>query len=64
MREGDPPSVPVVRLHGDEVPVIFQAQQACWRTVGSGEAHRPGPPGRCGARADTEHCRQPRVDDA
>ena len=56
VREGDPPGVPVVELHGDEVPVIFQAQQACWRTEGSGEAHRPGPPADAGQRgADTRH---------
>ena len=50
VREGDPPSVPVVELHGNEVPVIFQAPQACWRRAGSGEAHGPGPPGRRGAK--------------
>lgn len=31
MREGDPPRVSVVELHGDEVPIILEAQQACGR---------------------------------
>lgn len=29
MREGDPARVSVIKLHGDQVPIILQVQQPC-----------------------------------
>ena len=34
VREGDPAGVSVIELHGDQVPVVLQAQQACGRRGG------------------------------
>ena len=45
MREGDPPGVPVIELHGDQVPVVLQAQQT-W-----GKRGVRGGPRTCGSLA-------------
>lgn len=29
--ERDPPRVPVIELHSDQVPIILEAEQACWQ---------------------------------
>lgn len=51
MREGDPPCVSVVELHGDEVPIILEAQQACGRRGRLREARgAASSPGSGGAR--------------
>lgn len=46
MREGDPAGVSVIKLHGDQVPVILEAQQACGRRGGvrgpKGSRDEPG----------------------
>lgn len=46
MREGDPAGVSVIELHGDQVPVVLKAQQACGRRGGvrgpKGSRDEPG----------------------
>lgn len=39
--EGDPPRVPVIELHGDQVPVILEAEQACGQRGRVREASGP-----------------------
>ena len=57
-------SVPIVELHGDEVPIVLQTQQAYWRRAGSGEAHGLGPLADAGQREQTPASEQPRAQDA
>lgn len=46
VREGDPAGVSVIELHGDQVPVVLKAQQACGRRGGvrgpKGSRDEPG----------------------
>ena len=47
--EGDPPCVPVIKFHGDQVPIILEAKQACWQRGRVREAS--GPHSQRGTRA-------------
>lgn len=41
MGEGDPPRVPIIKLDGDQIPVILEAEQACWQRGRVRKAHGP-----------------------